>query len=277
MLKVVNGRAKYHQPGNEFNGYYEDEITSAVFGSLSYMDIDIIWEIFNQLFGERFRDNNWPKLKPISINMLFWPKLSSENGLPDIFPDLIIDFRNQEGKTHRVILEVKWEAGAGRSEGKERDQLPRQWSYSIEKFSYEYTFHVYLVKRENKAHKEVESIFELGEDWFRKYRFDKNEWRKRLYILSWAQLSMILEDAIKHAIYPEIICSKIRLWAKDVIGFLDKIGVPKFTGFAMVDTSNAYKINKNILFWIDWLGFDKVIKVDFRLIQKTPVPLFWKE
>jgi len=272
MLKAVTiGRARYHKPGSKFNGFYEDEITSAVFGPLSYMSAGDIWEILVNLFRDRFDHDNWPDQCPDVIDMKFWPSYKPTRD-KEVIPDLIIDlkYRNIKFPIFRIIIEVKWQSGASKFEDGIPVQLQEQWAACAEDCESSKSIHIYLVLDEYSARKEINKIFEetSSKQWS-KLRFGKDEWKNNLHILTWAQIAMTLEDVQWG--------ENLKSWSDDVVGFLDQLVFPRFTGFYELNELLVEKPVGRILFWVDWEGFTKAIGAESYLIRKVTAPLFWKE
>ena len=293
MLKAVCAdNTKIHTPSSKpFKGWYEDEITSAVFGPLSYMPkSDQILFLRNFLFSlfDQVSDQKMPfsLTENDTICFNYWPRWklleSSDHGK---LPDLFISIDRPGGKNTGIIIEIKWDAEASSKTGKFNDQLLDQWIRMPDSYSRDYSIQIYLVRELRNAEKELLKTFERT-DFEEKFNLSKQQWqlwKSNIYLTSWSRFSNTLHELTLQRNEKTISHGLLSL-VEDIIIFLDRLGVPHFVGFNTAFSYNNLVVNVlddieySTLFWIDWVGFLSDI-----YLEKNPniigdkLPLFWAD
>jgi hypothetical protein len=227
----------------------EDEITSCVFGPLSFMGVKDVWALFSSWLP--FDPSLWPNESPSKVYFSFWPNLSKEGRIE---PDLLIRFENDQETMLTIMLEVKWESPISGEL-----QLVNQWA-SLTDAEKKRTFHVYLVKETPSGIRDRERSLS------QKVPFKKETWKKRLVCVGWQSLiETIRFDRPKFS-------DLMKVWADGVLSFLMRRGLTVFTGFEWV--SGDVEIPEKEIFWktIPWFSILKGQSID----EEPKGNLFWK-
>lgn len=190
---------------------YEDEVTSTVFGPLAFMPSNIAWGILNSLFP--FQDISLD-MERLSHSVRFWPRYSYEGG--SVSPDIEISFAIANVVVRQLAIEVKWQSGASNPSGKIGEQLARQvlaLRHGSGRLSSR-TDHIYLVRHVSDAIEEIEAARRILSR--TEVSIELVTWRR---IREWCQGPTSKRVSIEGQ------------WAVAVDAFLDRCGVPVFSGF----------------------------------------------
>ena len=232
----------------------EDEITSSVFGPLSFMQVEDVWALFNAWLP--IPDELLPGTQPTKVSFAFWPNLLKDiGGL--IEPDLVCRFKNDKDEhLLTIMIEVKWNAGSG------DNQLIKQWG-ALPDMEKEKAIHVYLVKKTAAGKKEIEKS--LATEVF----FLKKQWRERLFCVGWRSLI----ETIKFK-RPRSISPAMGRWSDAVEAFLRKLGLTAFSGFDWLEKTKPIIVPETEAFWKPIPWFSGLEKIEVPTVQGED--LFWQ-
>lgn len=220
--------AAKHKKDHHFK-LWEDEITSCVFGPLSFFDVGEVWTLFRAWLP--FSPDLWPSDTPTGVSISFWEKRDRFE------PDILFRFTRQGEPLLTVMFEVKWEA----CQSGER-QLVNQWA-ALGASERKRALHVYLVKDTAKGREEVEESLKEKAD------FPKKEWQERLACVGWRDLIQVLRFDLPT-------CGpSMTLWAGSVQSFLQRRGLTTFTGFEWL--TKVIELPEKEVFWktVPWFSW----------------------
>lgn len=244
--------------------FVEDEITSTIFGPLTYFSSSEIWYFFETLIKYMLVDENlWPvrSSKQINVKFFFWPLMKTTNG-EKIEPDVLVKFRVKKATILTILVEVKWDCLQS-----SQDQLAKQWD-AIDSFERENCFHLYLVRRLKEAECEIKRMFERnsGVD-LSKFRFNKRIWQQRLFCMSWEQLMYIAQENLLSG------SLSLNKWASNIAAFLSKLSVPRIIGLKNIIQNNVPLLQEPNIFWGNFRNFED----PFINVNNYKEPLFFAE
>ncbi|WP_141688303.1 hypothetical protein [Bradyrhizobium paxllaeri] len=175
----------------------EDVITSTLFGPLKFMSPGHSGQILSWLTRQQCN----VEAEVWSIQL--WPRLSVDEASANeytIEPDLIIDGCLGK-KPFRWIIEVKWDAVLHRQQVQDQVRICTKYQANW--------IHVSLVKSADLA------AFEFP----------------GTTIIQWNQALRVLQDVLRSGAAE----GASLIWCKDVIAFLEKLGVGTFEGFGQLN------------------------------------------
>lgn len=188
---------------------FEDEIVSAIFGSLCFLhDVEraeVVRHILAEAFGVSEPELGRSKAISCSVDIELWPNIAAAGRVE---PDVVFKVHS-EGVTDLIlILEAKW--NASQSEG----QLKEQWHTAKQNLAAQDLRHLFLTKGPNS----IECM--LGRD------FDHSH-AARLVNLTWCRFAAIanrLAGSCSHE------CRELKAWSEAVRDFLSRLGQFPLTG-----------------------------------------------
>lgn len=196
LMAWVRGKKVGKHPG------YEDEIVSAIFAPLRYLEPTAQADFVSALVELNFVG------KPVELigrastcSIEFWPNLSDEGRVE---PDVLIRFACASGRLHVLVVEAKWEAAL------HDGQMDQQWACAVDRYGQDNILHLFIGRRTNQ----LPDTFGWNER--RVVRTSSATWA------TFAQLVAGLSDS-RHA--------GLSLWARDVHEFLSRLGHDEFRGF----------------------------------------------
>lgn len=188
------------------HGEYEDEIVSAVFGSLRYLTDSsrnrILKEIIDGAFGEL--SPLWKINEVKSCSLVFWPNIAK---IGRVEPDIEIDVKTSGGDKV-ILIEAKWNSGLSGD-----DQLFTQWKHANESYECD-VWQIYLTKQPHSLEQMVGN--------------NKNDGHtKCLANVTWSKIascanSLKMTSGIDYG---------TKTWVEDVYHFLDSLNQTPFDGF----------------------------------------------
>jgi hypothetical protein len=232
----------------------EDEITSCVFGPLDYLPTEQVWGLFERLIPVK---KLWPKTVPNGHQCSFWQNIAKSGRVE---PDLAIRFLRDARPILTVLIEVKWDTYLN-----PEDQLVKQWD-CITQAEKAPCLHLYLVKDLTAGEKDIAKSLQISEP-----KSVKEHWKERLFCIGWRDLAERLNESLRFWNAP------IVAWAKDVHGFLERIGVTAFSGFAHLPDPDITSIGAPPFFWREYPWFSYLEERNLPESFSTATKLFWKE
>lgn len=183
---------------------YEDEIVSAVFGPLRYLDEDLRGRIFRSMLKAAF--SNADISSDAKCRLEFWPNLADEWILE---PDIIVELTHPDPLgNHLLLIEAKWNSPPS------KDQLVRQWRAAETKYPTHRLWHVFLTKRPQSRYDMV----------------GNHEDPKNLASLTWSRFASIVQSIAKEDAGP----AELKCWADDVCKFLRRLQCVPFVGLSVI-------------------------------------------
>jgi len=190
----------------------EDEITSTVFGPLNFMEAGPVLRFWRSVLNQSGVVDVFPATPPDSCKLRLWPSRRVEDSERSrIEPDAHLTFSWLEGARIDILVEVKWRHSL--CPDNVADQLRQQWIKYLDDDARGNCWHIFIAPAISEG-----IAVSCGSD--------GRLWRGgKLILMSWVQLRDVLssigegEDGLSR-------------WAKDTDGFLEKIGVRRFKGFA---------------------------------------------
>jgi len=207
---------RYQQDGERKTK--EDEITSIVFGPLTYMpaaEMSAFWKILLRSFSQ-VADTDFDE-----GSIEFWPRLG------DIEPDMLVHLKcTKKNLAVTILVELKWESPLSGD-----DQLVRQWD-ELKRSQYraDDCYHIFIGKKKEQADKEVAA--------------HGNPWNGRLVSFSWVQILALLKTSIS-----ENTDSAYQLWTREILAFFPHVGVWPFRGFGDIGGVARFINASSTLFW----------------------------
>lgn len=243
--------AAQHKKDRNIHRLVEDEVTSAVFGPLVFMDVIDIWALFSEWLP--IPSTLLPPKPPADVKLEFWKNLRNRGRVE---PDFVCRFMNDMGETLlSFMFEVKWNAGLSGDR-----ELVNQWS-ALSSAEKERTIHIYLVKRTAGGEKAIENSL------LEKVKFRKEDWRARLFCVGWRSLIATLRFNRPH------FSPAMNLWADATLMFFRRCGLIIFTGFQWLEKEETVVIPKGNMFWNIPPWFSSLKVQDVPLVSTQG--LFW--
>jgi hypothetical protein len=183
----------------------EDEITSAVFGPLAFMEPAACFRICAVLLRQGARQAELPTAPPGTATVRFWPPGAS------VEPDLLVEFDWPDGQQCRFLIELKWRAGLSG-----HDQLHKQWRAFAPDPESLHTWHLLIAHGAGRTISRVADPAD-GDIWTR-------NGQRRLVGIDWKNVRDALAIC-RHG------APHVSTWANLALEFLDRVGVHRFDGF----------------------------------------------
>ena len=232
----------------------EDEITSIVIGPLDFLlpeEVHFFWHsVLNKLSAPTFESLGIPQ----SVVIKFWDSRKSNDRIGRIEPDSRVDFYWADGARRILLLEFKWRAPLSGD-----NQLHRQWLQYLSQDEKEDALHLFIAP-EVSAGASAKQI-QAGD-----------VWGNKLVLVSWMQIRNVLgEIKIQHP-------GGLGRWAKVADGFLERVGIRKFTGFSFANGNFPHLQDVSVpLFWKPFRGISDVISLLPKLPQSITEPIFFNK
>jgi hypothetical protein len=197
----------------------EDEITSTVFGPLNFMEVEPVFRFWRSVFSYSGVIDISPAMSPDSCELRLWPiKRIEASERSWIQPDAHLTFYWKNGARIDILVEVKWQHSL--SPDNVANQLRQQWTEYLDGEVRDYCWHVFIAP-------------EISEGIAVSCGSDGRLWRGgKLILISWVQLRDVLSSLGEGK-------DGLSRWAKDTDGFLEKIGIRRFKGFAHCNLQQA--------------------------------------
>jgi len=193
--------------------FTEDLLTGAVFGTLAYVDSNTALEMLKAILGKEWKI---PLLSITQLTVELWPR-SSIAGKGSIEPDVLIDLFAGEVHSLRLIVEAKWGAGLGPSQG------IAQWDRFVGEAND--TWHVFPVRDVGRTKEQLErQTQEVNNN----NRFAN--WGQRQYCVSWFNIARSL-NLFCQGIDESSKRAHLRRWAEGILFILKSLGEKPFEGF----------------------------------------------
>lgn len=233
---------------------WEDEITSCVFGPLSFMPASELWLLFRGWLP--FKSDLWCSEIPSDFEIDFWPNLAVAGRVE---PDMVIRFTHKDKPLAVLMFEIKWGYRIG--EG----QLINQWE-ALPDVDRDCAFHIHLVRDLSYGRSDMEA--ELAT---KAVGFPKRHWQQRLICVDWKGLIEMLR------FHRPQFGQAMNLWAECVLAFLKRVGESAFTGFKWLADCKMTGPPKDEIFWEEhrWFSFLDMLPTP-KPIRKGNHRFFWK-
>jgi hypothetical protein len=211
--------------------FWEDEITSCIFGTMQHLPVRMTWEIFGRIAAAaKINKGLFNVILPERFEFEFWPKWATGSGYVE--PDLVVHFFKDNQPILHIIVEVKW--GAQLSPPCE---LVRQWRHHLPDDRATW-LHLYLVEDSAKGWKEIADSVDFFEDYCPQgctscedkkikkglsngRKFNVSDWKASLGCIGWRHLVNAICD----------ITQDHGEWVEGVSVFFEKQGIVPFIGF----------------------------------------------
>jgi hypothetical protein len=214
--------------------FYEDEITSCIFGEMKHIDPNIIWKIFRRLIiSTGIQSDYWNDYVPTNVQFKFW------NRNNNVEPDIILHFFKDDKIYLNIIIEVKWKSPIF-----PKCELVRQWNNRniIDSSNW---LHFYLVKNKAVGFRDITNSLSIAKDQCNskrhcsmcecgirifKEKYYVDDWENRLCCISWNDISYAVNAVRSDA--PD--------FSIGIVNFLEKQGVNIFTGYSTIEKAAAF-------------------------------------
>lgn len=222
-----------YRDGIEKKVHEEDEITSTVIGPLDFLPPRDVFRFWCGVLASSGKCKFLPKGYPDSADVKLWHSRIVPLGGRRVEPDVRIDFRWTDGSKFTLLIEIKWRARLSGG-----DQLHAQWSEYLTEMERQSALHVFLAVDVSAASVAKE---------------EADVWNDRLVLVTWLQIRNVFAEILRldHGGFGR--------WAKVADGFLEKIGVRRFSGFYFL---NEFIIpmphDSGALFWRPWSGWSEI-------------------
>lgn len=197
--------------------FFENELTSCVFGPLRYMEPGHAWDACRMLFGLLdLSQESSPS--PTNVCVRFWPHFSRTDGEGNyVEPDVHIVAWVGDTLLGTIVVETKWSAPLS------PNQLLDQWRFVTANDSAgaevrSCSKHVLLGWQPCRDDAVIEQQIEAA-------REQGINWDGRLILLSWYQVATRLAG-------PQGRYRPIETWRRDLVALLARHGVIPFDGFS---------------------------------------------
>ena len=222
-----------HRDGVEKNVHEEDEITSTVIGPLDFLSPRDVFSFWHGVLASSGKCEFLPKNYPSSADVRLWDSRITPPKGRRVEPDVRIDFSWPDGSKFTLLVEIKWRARLSGS-----DQLHAQWSEYLTEMERQSALHLFIAvdTSAGSAAKEKADV-----------------WNRRLVLVTWLQIRNVLADIVRsdHGGFGR--------WAKVADGFLEKIGIRRFSGFHFLNEfKSPMPHDSRTLFWNSWCGWSEI-------------------
>ena len=251
--------------------FWEDEITSCVFGAMQYLPAHTVWEIFRRMANEARIAEQRPGVEPDTVDFIFWPQWQTGSGYVE--PDLVVQFHKEKRTLVNFIVEVKW--GSLLSPPCE---LVRQWRHRQPRAGEDW-YHLYVVRDTARGLTEVENSLRIDESSCPeectlcrsrniKEKVFKGEsdraqtLAKRIGCVGWRHIVSIARAVHLGS----------GMWAEGVQAFFAKLGIVPFIGFHWLEDNNCEVLMNDAapFFQTDaWFEFLKAIDLKCKTSEMT--------
>lgn len=188
--------------GTEAKVAEEDELTALLLGPLQFMPERNAALFWHQLLLEFEAPNYCPDTSPEGLCMKFWPSFPA-GSRQRVEPDLLVELTWPDGKTLKLIVELKWRAPLSGDH-----QLHRQWQHCLTSQEQATAYHLFIAPETSEAQAA------LGSD-------TGDIWKGRLLSISWYELMGLFDQSYLD----------LGVWPEMMTHTLDCLGIHRFKGF----------------------------------------------
>lgn len=264
--KKINSPDKIH--------FIEDEVTSIIFGALSYInDPDLTWNFLKRLVEAT--GSKAPDITELrGVEFFFWDKSCLNRSVPGsgvryVEPDIIVKL-STDNTPLNIIIEIKWNSGLSPS-----CELAKQWIHRNIEDSEDW-LHLYITKKaiaseEGKKNSLNTKFNEAGIEGHNScelnscpkfndcnYKLPKSElrstiWKDRLFSMTWKHVQMVAASlGDSHG------------WGDAVVTFLQHQGFIPFVGFSQLRLPCVQRTSDKFYTPPTWFGYLQQVNIPNR-------------